>query len=162
MSLYTNLFDNKSAYIMADEYQWSCRVIPSLLHEKAEKAVGMLGELRVFVVNRKTVVVGEEHDATVFVEAARKDISGPDFAPVGPGVSVNKVASLNIEAVNGDDTKQGTKNEQVNDVKRSRIRDSRAKGFSSDCSRQMASWKKMPNLRDSDRIEALTRRLRCA
>lgn len=86
----------------------------------------MLGELRVFVVNRKTVVVGEEHDATLFVEAARKNISGPNFAPVGPGVSVNKIASLNIEAVNGDDTKQRTQSKRVSGMKKSGIRDTKA------------------------------------
>lgn len=116
-SLYTNLLDNESAYIMANEHQWSCRVILSLLHEQAEEAVGMFGELRVFVVDRKTIVVGEEHDATMFVEAARKNIPWPNLAAVGPSVSVNKIASLNIEAVNGDNTKQGTKNERVSCMK---------------------------------------------
>lgn len=90
---------------MADENKWSCWVFLSLLHEKAEKAVGMLCELRVFVINRETVVVGEEHDSTMFAKAAREDISGPNLALVGPSVSMNKIAGLNIEAVDGDDTK---------------------------------------------------------
>lgn len=138
VSLYTNLLDNESAYIMANEYQRSCRVIFSILHEQAEETVGMFGEVRVLVVDRKTVVVGEEHHATLFVEAAGKNVSWPDFAPVGPSVSVNKIASFNIETVNGDDTKQGTKNERVSGIKRSDQR-WESTSASPDCGRWVAS-----------------------
>jgi hypothetical protein len=86
----------------------------------------MLGELCVLVVHRKTIVVGEEHNTALFVEAARENISGPNFAPVGPGVSVNKIASLDIEPVNGNNTICRTKNERVSDAKRSDTKDSRA------------------------------------
>lgn len=91
---------------MAEENKRSRRVIQSLLHEEAEKAIGMLGEVRVLVIHRKTIIVGEEHDAAMFVEAAGENISGPNFSPVGPSVSVNKIAGLDVEAVNGDDTKR--------------------------------------------------------
>lgn len=41
----------------------------------------------------------------MFSIAAGEDISGPNLALVGPSVSVNKIASLDIEAVDGDDAK---------------------------------------------------------
>lgn len=90
---------------MAYENQWSRWVIFSLLHEKTEKTVGMLGELCIFVINRETVVVGEEHDSTMLSKAAREDIPRPHFALVGPSISVNKITRLDVEAVDGDDTK---------------------------------------------------------
>lgn len=128
---------------MADENQWSCWVVLSLLHEKTEKAVGMLGELRVFVIDRKTVVVGEEHDATMFVVAARENISGPNFAPVGPSISVDKIAGLDVEAVNGDDTKYETKNERVSHVKKSDIKDSKSQNLPpGGCGGQVGSFLK--------------------
>lgn len=43
----------------------------------------------------------------MFSIAAGEDISGPNLALVGPSVSVNKVAGLDVEAVDGDDAKVG-------------------------------------------------------
>jgi hypothetical protein len=111
----TNLLDNKSSYIMADEDQWSRGVSYSLLHEKAEKTVGMFSKLGVFIIHGEAVIIREEHDPALLVKAAGENISGPILVLVGPSVSVDKIAGLDVETVNSDDTGDGTKNRGVSD-----------------------------------------------
>lgn len=92
---------------MADEDDWSSRVVKSVLHEKSKKPITMLDESSVFVIHGEAVIVGEEHDAATLFKAAGKDIPGPHLATVGPGVSVHIVIGLNIETMDDDDARDG-------------------------------------------------------
>lgn len=105
----THLFDNKSANVVTDEDEWSRRVIKSVLHEKSKKTIAVLDESGVFISYGEAVIVGEEHDSATLSKAAGEDIPGPKLATEGPSVSVHIVIGLNIETVDGDDTRDGQK-----------------------------------------------------
>lgn len=103
MGLGQCLFDDNPANVVADEDDWSSRVVKPVLHEKSKKPITMLDESSVFVIHGESVIVGEEHDAATLFKAAGKDIPGPHLATVGPGVSVHIVIGLNVETMDDDD-----------------------------------------------------------